>query len=128
MNKLMTFCLIALLLSPIAGLHAAEVSNLRCEYLSAPLGIDVVKPRLSWVMESPLRGEKQTAYRVLVASSAELLKKDRGDLWDSGKVVSDQSIQVEYAGKTLESRMRCYWKFRPPIMRSRNKKRLMKSR
>ena len=112
MNKLMTFCLIALLLSPIAGLHAAEVSNLRCEYLSAPLGIDVVKPRLSWVMESPLRGEKQTAYRVLVASSAELLKKDRGDLWDSGKVVSDQSIQVEYAGKTLESRMRCYWKVR----------------
>jgi len=110
--KFHTVFIAALLLSPLAGLHAAEVSNLRCEYLSAPLGIDVVKPRLSWVMESPLRGEKQTAYRVLVASSAELLKKDRGDVWDSGKVVSDQSIQVEYAGKTLESRMRFYWKVR----------------
>ena len=54
----------------------------------------------------------QTAYQVLVASSEELLKKDKGDLWDSGKVESDQSIQVEYAGKPLESRMQCHWKVR----------------
>jgi alpha-L-rhamnosidase len=91
------------------------VVNLRCEYLTDPLGIDVVKPRLSWVMEdrgqeSGSRGLKQTAYQVLVASSEELLRKDQGDLWDSGKVVSDQSIHVEYAGKPLTSQMLCYWK------------------
>jgi hypothetical protein len=49
---------------------------------------------------------------VLVSSTEELLKNDKADLWDSGKVESDQSIQVEYAGKALESRMRCYWKVR----------------
>ena len=91
--------------------------NLRCEYRENPLGIDVVKPRLSWVIEdrdprSKVRGIKQTAYQVLVASTPELLAKDQGDLWDSGKVESDQSIQVEYQGKPLESRMQCYWKVR----------------
>jgi alpha-L-rhamnosidase len=92
-------------------------TNLRCEYLADPLGIDVTKPRLGWVIEereqrSDVRGQRQTAYQVLVASSEELLAKDHGDLWDTGKVESDQSIQVEYAGKALESRMRCYWKVR----------------
>jgi hypothetical protein len=45
-----------------------------------------------------------------VASLEALLKKDRGDLWDSGKVASDQSIQVEYAGRPLASRQQCFWK------------------
>ena len=95
----------------------AGVVNLRCEYLSDPLGSDVQKPRLSWVIEdkgqkTEVRGQKQTAYRVLVASSEELLKKNKGDLWDSGKVASDQSIQVEYQGKPLVSRMYCHWKVR----------------
>ena len=86
--------------------------RLRCEYLRDPLGLDVVAPRLSWVLESGQRGQKQTAYRVLVASAAELLAKDDGDLWDSGRVESDRTIQVEYAGKSLVSRMRCCWKVR----------------
>ncbi len=95
----------------------AEVANLRCEYLKNPPGIDVTKPQLSWVIQersqkSEIRGQKQTAYQVLVASSPELLSRENGDLWESGKVASDQSIQVEYAGKPLESRMRCFWKVR----------------
>lgn len=101
---------------PLAALHAADVANLRCEYQVNPLGIDSRVPRLSWKLETgnmkPERGIKQTAYQVLVASSEELLKKDKGDLWDSGKVVTDQSIQVEYAGKPLVSRHRCFWKVR----------------
>jgi hypothetical protein len=101
--------LAALLLALQAALHAVEVRSLRCEYLKEPLGIDVEKPRLSWMTEVrdqtvEVRGLKQTAYQVLVASTPELLAKDWGDLWDSGKVASDQSIQVEYAGKMLESR------------------------
>jgi len=96
------------------GVASADVAtgNLRCEYLKDPLGIDVVKPRLSWVIESDRRGERQTAYQVVVASTPELLARDEGDLWDSGKVVSDQSVQVEYAGKPLASRQQCFWKVR----------------
>jgi alpha-L-rhamnosidase len=107
-------CLIAAvaMLSWLAAAFAADLTNLRCEYRTNPLGIDVEKPRLSWVIQSARRGERQTAYQVLLASSETLLKKDKGDLWDSGKVASDQSIQVEYAGKPLESRMVCHWKVR----------------
>jgi alpha-L-rhamnosidase len=80
-----------------------------------PLGIDAAQPRLSWVLEaseSAARGQTQTAYQVLVASTGELLGKDQGDLWDSGRVASDATIQVEYAGKPMASRMRCHWKVR----------------
>src|SRR5210317_2284052 len=84
--------------------------GLRCEYLVNPLGVDVVKPRLSWVCKSSERGQRQTAYRVLVASSSEKLKKDIGDLWDSGVVKSDQSIHVVYNGKPLQSDKHYYWK------------------
>ena len=92
-------------------------TRLLCEYRENPIGIDVAKPRLSWVLEergqkSEVRGLRQTAYQILVASSEELLKKDTGDLWDSGKVESDQQNQVEYAGKPLASRMLCHWKVR----------------
>ena len=89
--------LAALLLAPLAALNAAEVANLRCEYRENPLGIDEVQPRLSRVMEkTEARGQKQTSYQVLMASTPELLGKVKGDLWDSGKVASDQYIQVEY--------------------------------
>ena len=92
--------------------NATTVEDLRCEYLVDPLGIDVVRPRLGWILQSALREQKQTAYQVLVASSPAKLVNDQGDLWDSGKVPSDQSIQVEYAGKALASRQTCWWKVR----------------
>src|SRR5262245_45641593 len=84
----------------------------RCEYFVNPLGIDAPRPRLSWIVNDPRRGAMQGAYHVLAASSIEALKSDRGDVWDSGKVASDQSIHVEYAGPALRSRQRVYWKVR----------------
>ena len=89
-----------------------KLADLRCEYLKDPLGIDSPNPRLSWVITSDQRSEKQSAYQVLVASSEDALTKDAGDFWDSGKVASDQSILVPYAGKELGSRMVCFWKVR----------------
>jgi alpha-L-rhamnosidase len=86
--------------------------NLRCEYLANPLGIAVAQPRLSWIVESEERGQMQTAYRILVATDSKLLSEDKGDLWDTGKVVSNRSIQVTYDGRPLQSQMRCYWKLR----------------
>jgi alpha-L-rhamnosidase len=88
---------------------ALRVADLRCEYRQNPQAIDVPQPRLSWILDSNERGQKQTAYRVLVASDAHLLAKDCGDLWDSGRVESDQTTQVVYAGKPLASRTRCFW-------------------
>ena len=90
----------------------APPTKMRCEYLVNPLGIDVTKPRFAWVLEHTARGQKQTAYQVLVAARPELLNQDKGDQWDSGKVVSDDSTQVVYAGKPLESGRTYYWKIR----------------
>ena len=94
------------------GAHAGngDPTALRCEYRTNPLGIDVRNPRLSWQCSSHERGERQTAYRVLVASSSNLLAQGQGDLWDSGKVNSDQSIQVHYAGKPPTAQQTCFWK------------------
>lgn len=104
---------IAMILAVVSQCNAVEdVGKLRCEYLESPLGMDAQKPRLSWVFESDERGQRQTAYQVIVASTPEILAKDQGDLWDSGRVDSDQTIHVEYAGKPLVSKQRCYWKVR----------------
>ena len=88
----------------------AELNSLRCEYHNNPLGIDITEPRLSWISQSEKRGWKQSAYQILVASSQENLDQDRGDLWDSGKVEAEQSIQIPYAGKALLSHTPCFWK------------------
>ncbi len=96
----------------ISAASAATVQNLRCEYLANPLGLGEAHPRLSWNLSSRQRGEMQTAYEILVASSPEQLQKDAGDLWDSGKVASDDSTQITYAGSPLTSREQCYWKVR----------------
>jgi len=88
------------------------VKELRCEYGFNPLWIDVVKPRLSWLMESGQRSKKQDAYQILVASTEKNLKQNKGDLWNSGKIASEQSIQIAYDGNNLNSGMRCYWKVR----------------
>ncbi|MCC7174237.1 MAG: family 78 glycoside hydrolase catalytic domain [Bryobacterales bacterium] len=94
------------------GQAGRAVTGLTCEYLVNPLGIDVLQPRLSWMQAAGARRHGQSAYRVLVASSPEILRKDRGDLWDSGKVDSDQSTFVVYTGQPLTSGRRCYWKVR----------------
>ena len=89
-----------------------NVQDLRCEYKVNPLGIDNISPRLSWklVEENQTRGQKQTAYKVLVASSLDYLQNDKGDVWDSGKVDSNQSVNVTYNGTDLVSAKQYYWK------------------
>ncbi len=93
--------------SPGKGLVPLQ---LRCEYLVDPLGLQETAPRLSWIVESGERGQRQTAYRVLVAGSPQLLARDKGDLWDSSLPGSDETVAVVYAGKPLASHQRCYWK------------------
>ena len=92
---------------PAGGLRAI---GLRCEYRHDPLGIDTDRPRLSWGLESTGRGRRQSAYRLMVASSLDALQGDSGDLWDTGRIDSDRTINIEYDGHSLTSGQRCYWK------------------
>ena len=65
--------------SGLPGASAVGLTNLRCEYLKDPLGMEATRPRLSWIITSDHRGQRQTAYQVLVASSEALLKRGKGD-------------------------------------------------
>src|SRR5271157_2740616 len=91
-------------------------NNLRCDFTAAPLAIDATRPRLSWILGLVLPKDKnrrnvsQTAYQILVASREDMLDRDEGDLWESGKVESSESINIIYSGVTLSSRLKCYWK------------------
>jgi len=89
---------------------ALVISQLRCENLVAPLGVGETEPRLGWLVSSDQRGAGQSAYHILVASTPDLLAANQGDLWDSGKVTSDQTAAIVYAGKALASRTACWWK------------------
>jgi alpha-L-rhamnosidase len=93
---------------------AVYPTKLRCEYRVNPLGVDIQQPRLSWVLEADAnaRGISQGAYQILVASSPDVLAKDRGDLWDSGKVQSAETNQISYQGKMLASAQGVFWKVR----------------
>ena len=119
----MSIRLISMHLLAVACLLCGSVSwaasivplELRCESLQNPLGIDRLQPRLSWRAKatSPdTRGQSQTAYQILVAGSEKALAADRGELWDTGKVASDQCLHVTYAGKKLVSEQACWWKVR----------------
>ena len=98
--------------SPRAASSPVTVTDLRTEYRSNPLGIDERYPRLGWILHSNQRNQAQSAYQVVVASTEASLARDRGDLWNSGKVVSGHSVHVVYAGRPLASRAICYWKVR----------------
>ena len=88
----------------------AVAVKLRCEYLVDPVAIDAEKPRLSWEMESDAPGAAQTAWRVLASDSKDGLKQNKGNLWDSGKVESSQSLHIHYDGKKLKSCQQVFWK------------------
>ena len=89
-----------------------KLTHLTCEYQVNPLGIDEPRPRISWQLLSREQGARQTAYHVLAASSPALLRKDSGDVWDSGRIESAQSHLIAFAGSPLQSRQRVWWKAR----------------
>jgi alpha-L-rhamnosidase len=91
------------------GLYMTLITRLTTEYRHNPLGIDLLNPRFIWQMETDRQGALQIAYQVTAASQPDLLGAGQPDLWDSGKVESDQSVHVPYAGQPLRSRQRVYW-------------------
>ena len=89
-----------------------DVTGLVCEYHSNPLGIDILHPRLSWQIKSEGSGIHQTAYEIRAAGSVAALRGRTRELWTSGKVNSDQSVDVVYGGPGLKSMERVYWQVR----------------
>lgn len=89
-----------------------EVTGLKCEYATNPIGMDVLSPQLSWKIESEKREAFQSAYQILVADSPENLAQGNSIIWDSGKIKSARSVGISYGGPELISRKRYYWKVR----------------
>ncbi len=90
-------------------MNTFAIERMRCEHAVNPLGVETQQPRLSWELSGTRRGLGQTAYRLRVASSAARLAAGDGDIWDSGRVESAQSVLVPYAGSKLRSRQRVCW-------------------
>lgn len=113
-GKYLRFYLIVLLAGLfISNKLAAQItiSNPRTELMTNPEGIGTLQPRLSWQINAGgLRDVSQNAYRILVASSKDLLNQDKGDVWDSGNVTSANSAQQLYAGPSLKATEKYYWK------------------
>jgi len=92
-----------------AAKTSSEPVELRVDNLKTPLGIDDPAPRFSWQLLDPARGARQTAFEIQVASRAELLRQNKADLWESGRIASDRSLNVNYAGAQLVPSTRYYW-------------------
>jgi alpha-L-rhamnosidase len=118
MKRTIIILLMAFTLALIQSINVCKasspltVNDLKCEYKTNPLGIDVVKARLSWKIRASQRGTVQTAYHIRAAESIEDLSRGRNLLWDSGKVKSDQSVHVVYDGPALTARQYVSWQVR----------------
>ena len=85
-------------------------TRLKTEYHVEPLGLAVRVPRFSWVSGDDRAAERQTAWRVQVASDVERLSHDEPDQWDSGWIAGANSVGVRYQGPELAARARCCWR------------------
>ena len=92
--------------------YPVNTGDLVCEYKINPIGVDIADPRLSWKIFTFARDTRQTAYEIRVGTNALSLTRGKKILWESGRVISDQSIQVPYKGPALTSREKCYWQVR----------------
>ena len=106
------FCWLSVIVYGSKKTSTFYLSELKCENLINPLGIDNVTPHFSWKLKGDGWKGGQTYYEIQVASDSILLAQDKADLWNTGKLKSDVSVMVPYRGKTLTSRSLCYWRVR----------------
>ena len=104
MNKIA--CTLAALLCCFFSIGQLKVGHLVTEGLVNPIGLDILTPRFSWQMTAPDRGLRQTAYELQVTDNG------KEKVWSSGKINSEGSLWVTYAGKPLQSGKRYYWRVR----------------
>ncbi|TJZ63285.1 alpha-L-rhamnosidase [Sphingobacterium olei] len=117
------FKVTAVLLLATASLFSASAESqktaltlqpgiLSCEYISNPLGLETATPRFSWTLAASARNQMQQAYEILVSDNLKDAQSGKGNMWQPGKINSDQSLHVTYAGKPLKSFKRYYWRIR----------------
>ncbi|MDP4205932.1 MAG: family 78 glycoside hydrolase catalytic domain, partial [Bacteroidota bacterium] len=88
---------------------SVKITNLRCEHLERPLGIDAVAPRFSWQIADTRQGALQKAYQILVGTDSLEILKENGNVWNTGKIKSDQML-IPYSGAALKPFTKYYWK------------------
>lgn len=109
MKKHVFFILMLLFITKVFSQNIA-VTHLQCEHTTNPLAINTTVPQFAWQLQSVQRNVLQTAYRILVADKPGLLEKNTGNIWDSKKISSNQSVQVLYKGKKLHAAAKYFWK------------------
>ena len=109
-SMMVTLSIVIAVLSLMPGCErdGLQIVSPKCEYGENPISVDVMHPRLSWQLQSRADGQIQTAFQILAAGHPDTLKKNRGDLWDSGKITSN-NMMIKYAGKKLHSNQTVYW-------------------
>jgi alpha-L-rhamnosidase len=95
-----------------SGQAALVPADPRVEWRVNPTGVDTVEPRFSWRVESPGRAQSQSAYRIVAATSPERLAGDQPDLWDSGRVATNDTAGIVYKGRPLVSGQACWWRLK----------------
>lgn len=110
--KIHLFLCVLSLLASVGCSRVGVPVNLRCEYRDNPIGLDVTAPRFTWMAGDTSRGTAQTAYQLLVATSADKLTEGAADVWNTGVVASDRSVLIPFEGKKLRSSTRYYWTVR----------------
>jgi hypothetical protein len=112
MKKQLVLILFFIIISAKLLASPYYVYDLTCEQEENPVGIDVLIPHFSWKIKSAERGAIQSAYQIIVANSLNELNNEDGSVWNSGKVISSQSILIPFAGNKLLPFKSYYWKMR----------------
>ncbi|MEO7486564.1 MAG: family 78 glycoside hydrolase catalytic domain, partial [Ferruginibacter sp.] len=99
-----------LLFNVVYAAPALQPMYLTCEYLENPLGIDMAKPRLSWNFISTERNQFQTAYEIVVSDNEKDKQLLKGNIWQTGKIISAENIHIEYNGQPLKAFTKYYWR------------------
>ncbi|AYD47652.1 family 78 glycoside hydrolase catalytic domain [Arachidicoccus soli] len=89
-----------------------KVNTLQCDDKTNPINIDSKMPKLSWQVDAKERAVEQTSYQIIVADNISTIKKNRGNIWESGVVKSSKSVQVLYKGPVLKPTETYYWRVR----------------
>lgn len=110
LGSTLTTLLLLSLLTSLKAENQLVFSKLTVDYSQSPIDITDSHPRFSWIISSTARNQAQQAFQILVSSTASNLAHDKGDLWDSGKIISDQTIQQAYQGLALKSFATYFWK------------------
>ena len=110
-NKLQItiICTLFILISSYLS-KAAEIFDTKCGNLENPIGVSLERLKFSWKLKSEKHGVLQTAYQILVSDDLNKLDSDEGNIWNSGKLASDASIQVDYKGESLDAAKKYFWK------------------